>query len=56
MVSFEVGGGGNVPGIPGACATRHFAYLVRGPCNEPFAGNTVSGEIDRPRVANIIVI
>ena len=24
--------GENVPGIPGACATCHFAYLVRGPC------------------------
>ena len=23
--------GGNVPGIPGAYATRNFAYLVRGP-------------------------
>ena len=23
-------GGENVPGIPGACATRNFAYLVRG--------------------------
>ena len=22
---------GNVPDIPGACATRHFTYLVRGP-------------------------
>ena len=22
----------NVPGIPGACATRHVTYLVRGPC------------------------
>ena len=31
VVSFEVGGGKNVPGIPGACATRNFAYLVRGP-------------------------
>ena len=30
-ISFEVGGGENVPGIPGACATRNFAYLVRGP-------------------------
>ena len=30
-VSFEVGGGENVPGIPGACATRNFTYLVRGP-------------------------
>ena len=24
--------GRNVPGIPGACATRKFTYLVRGPC------------------------
>ena len=31
VVSFEVGGGEIVPGIPGACATRNFAYLVRGP-------------------------
>ena len=28
-VSVEVGGGENVPGIPGACATRNFTYLVR---------------------------
>ena len=27
---FEVGGGGKVPGIPGACVTRNFTYLVRG--------------------------
>ena len=25
------GGGKNVPGIPGACATRNFTYLARGP-------------------------
>ena len=25
--------GENVPGIPGACATCNFTYLVRGPCN-----------------------
>ena len=25
--------GENVPGIPGACATRNFTYLVRGPWN-----------------------
>ena len=31
-VSFEVGGGENVPGIPGACAAHNFTYLVRGPC------------------------
>ena len=29
-VSFEVGGGENVPGFPGACATRNFTYLERG--------------------------
>ena len=32
-VSFEIGGGKNVPGIPGACATHTYAYLVRGPWN-----------------------
>ena len=26
-------GGENVPGIPGACATHNFTYLVRGPCS-----------------------
>ena len=31
VVSFEVGRGENVPSIPGACATRNFVYLVRGP-------------------------
>ena len=30
-VSFEVGGGENVPGIPSACTTRNFTYLARGP-------------------------
>ena len=29
--SLTYGGGENVPVIPGACATRNFAYLVRGP-------------------------
>ena len=28
--SLTRGGGENVPGIPGACATRNFAYLARG--------------------------
>ena len=28
---FEIGGGENVPGISGACATCNFTYLVRGP-------------------------
>ena len=30
--SLTRGGGKNVPGIPGACATRNFTYLARGPC------------------------
>ena len=30
-VSFEVGGREIVPGIPGACATRNFTQMVRGP-------------------------
>ena len=29
--SLTNGGGKNVPGIPGACATRNFMYLARGP-------------------------
>ena len=33
--SLARGGGDNVPGIPGACATRNFAYLVRGPYPVP---------------------
>ena len=28
--SLTRGGGENVPGIPGACATHNFAHLVRG--------------------------
>ena len=32
--SLTCGGGENVPGIPGACATRNFTYLVRGPRND----------------------
>ena len=27
------GGEENVPGIPGACATRNFTYMARGPCH-----------------------
>ena len=29
--SLTRGGGENIPGIPGACATRSFTYLARGP-------------------------
>ena len=31
--SLTRGGGENVPGIPGACATSNFTYLARGPCS-----------------------
>ena len=30
-VCFVVGDGENLPGIPGACATRNFTYLAGGP-------------------------
>ena len=32
--SLTRGGGDNVPGILGACATRNFTYLIRGPCSK----------------------
>ena len=31
VVSFEAGGGENVPGIPGACANHNLTYLVTSP-------------------------
>ena len=31
MMHVRIANPPNVPGIPGACATRNFAYLVRGP-------------------------
>ena len=40
-VSFEVDGGENVPGIPGACATHNFTYLLRGSCVSPSARKVV---------------
>ena len=35
-------GGENVPGIPGACATRYFTYLARGPLDQPCDDHSVS--------------
>ena len=36
MSGSQTGGGGkNVPGIPGACATCSFTHLARGPLNQP---------------------
>ena len=60
-VSFEVSGGENVPGIPSACATGNFTYLVRDPwlssmlCTpsspfpwKPFSqGRSVWGQVER---------
>ena len=34
--SLSSGGGENVPGIPGACATRKFTHLVRSPCSQEY--------------------
>ena len=35
---WDRGGGENVPGIPGSCATRNFTYLARGPCRVSLNG------------------
>ena len=39
--SLTRGGGENIPGIPGACATHNFTYLVRGPCDCDYANSIV---------------
>ena len=36
------GGGENVPGIPGACATLNFMYLARGPMLVKWGPNVIS--------------
>ena len=41
-------GGENVPGIPGACATRNFTYLVRGPLKYQFYKVTLRQCFKRP--------
>ena len=35
------GGRENIPGIPGACATRNFTYLARGPWSDTTVVNVV---------------
>ena len=40
--SLTRGGGENVPGIPGACTTRNFAYLVRSPHQTDNESNAIS--------------
>ena len=55
-VSLTHGGGENVPGIPGACTTSNFTYLVRGPCNyhkmTSWHGNTL--DITSPLIGESI--
>ena len=46
-VSFEVCGGENVPGIPGACAISNFTYLARGPCQWSNVENKIWANICR---------
>ena len=41
--SLNRSGGENVPGIPGACATRDFSYLVGAPLHTS-TGNLISGQ------------
>ena len=41
--------GENVPGIPGACATRNFTYLVRGPCE-------VEGKLNKHYLVNFVFV
>ena len=44
--SLSRGGGKNVAGIPGACVTRDFTYLARGPWNPTTQSHRVISEID----------
>ena len=41
--SLTCGGGENIPGIPGACTTRNFAYLVRGPWDDEWQTDSFMG-------------
>ena len=40
--SLTRGGGENVPGIPGACATHNFTYLARGPMRVRVTGGRLN--------------
>ena len=43
--SLTPGGGENVPGILGACATRNFTYLARGPCYSLWATPPITSSL-----------
>ena len=46
--SLTHGGGENVPGIPGACATRNFSYLIRGPWVDDYFDPGFARDRNRP--------
>ena len=50
--SLNRSGGENVAGIPGACATRNFTYLARGPCRGPLDSGPLWRESRSPAPAN----
>ena len=48
--SLTRGGEENVPGIPGACTTRNFSYLVRGPWVLMYKGVSLVFQVQHPSV------
>ena len=48
------GGGENVPGIPGACITRNFTYLVIGPWKRHKRSARLSTSFERHDATNIL--
>ena len=47
--SLTLGGGENVPGIPGTCATRNFTYLARGPLKMCISISSDNGNVSNRR-------
>ena len=54
--SLTRGGGENVPGIPGACITRKFTYLVIGPWKRHQRSARLSTSFERHDATNILFI
>ena len=52
--SLNRAGGGNVPGIPDACATRNFMYLARAPWQIVVAQSNRTVELLRPDLTFIV--
>ena len=55
--SLTRGGGKNVPGIPGACTTRNFAYLVRSPYRLQWSltGAVVGGTVSAILITAMVI-